>query len=302
MSIACQYKSLGCCFTLIHTVKSVHHSRQPIEGRVIQQPKRGHSSDLARETFPCHGSVPFAGRNQLRINTSVELKPLYCNSPRSVAGDCRAVRSPLSYVSRNTFHLVQLLMAFSYRSYIVDFRWAIPLVRRKKWQSRPRGQLTNASPISFSRQEFPYSPIPHLLSKTIRPLYLSSMDIKSLLNSSCNDAREHRSSDSPCLAPAQRHLAPIIVPKRQKIPKDAPVFSEGNKIVGHVNYPPYEAGNDRELEARHREFRIFPPGQIDKKGVRHIPYNSDKRDFLDKTGRDAFEGKSSFIPCERRAD
>jgi len=31
-----------------------------------------------------------------------------------------------------------------------------------------------------------------------------------------------------------------------------------------------------------------------KKGARHIPYNSDKKDFLEKTGRDAFE--SEFRP------
>lgn len=78
------------------------------------------------------------------------------------------------------------------------------------------------------------------------------------------------------------------------MPKDAPVFSESNKTVGHINYPPYEAGNNLDLEARHHEFRIFPLGQIYKKGVRHIPYNSDKKDFLDKTGRDAFEGRYSL--------
>jgi hypothetical protein len=42
---------------------------------------------------------------------------------------------------------------------------------------------------------------------------------------------------------------------------------------------------------------VFPlgAGEIYKKGVRHIPYNSDKKDFLDKTGRDAFESESQFI-------
>lgn len=45
--------------------------------------------------------------------------------------------------------------------------------------------------------------------------------------------------------------------------------------------------------AQHQKFQIYPLGEIYKKGVRHIPYNSDKKDFLDKTGREAFESKFS---------
>jgi hypothetical protein len=83
---------------------------------------------------------------------------------------------------------------------------------------------------------------------------------------------------------------PNIMPKRQKVPKDAPIFSEGNKIVGIVNYPPHDAGDNKALIAEHERFQVFPLGEIHKRGVRHIPYNSDKKDFLNKTGRDAFEG------------
>jgi hypothetical protein len=108
------------------------------------------------------------------------------------------------------------------------------------------------------------------------------MDIKSILNSPSAGSEQ---------VSAHHFSTPVVVAKRQKVPKDAPVFSEGNKTVGHVNYPPHEAGDDRDLEARHREFRIFPLGQIQRKGARHIPYNSDKKDFLEKTGRDAFEGE-----------
>lgn len=116
-----------------------------------------------------------------------------------------------------------------------------------------------------------------------------------MLNSPHDDSREHHDSVPLCSTSDQHRLPPVAITKRQKIAKDAPVFSEGNKIVGHVNYPPHEAGNDRDLEAHHREFRIFPLGQIRKKGVRHIPYNSDKKDFLDKTGRDAFQGKHDLL-------
>jgi hypothetical protein len=83
-------------------------------------------------------------------------------------------------------------------------------------------------------------------------------------------------------------------PKRQKIPKDAPIFAEGAKVVGKVNFPPYEACDDEELIAQHRKFQMFPMGQI-AKYPRHIPYNSEKKDFMEKTGREAFEGMSHQI-------
>lgn len=118
------------------------------------------------------------------------------------------------------------------------------------------------------------------------------MDIKSLLNSPVNGSRQRRNEPSSSPRPfAQHYLADNIAPKRQKLAKDAPVFAEGTKVVGHVNYPPHEAGRDRDLELRHRDFGVFPLGQIYRKGVRHIPYASDKKDFLEKTGREAFEGR-----------
>lgn len=64
--------------------------------------------------------------------------------------------------------------------------------------------------------------------------------------------------------------------------------------MGIVNFAPHEAGNDEELLAQHRIFQIYPLSEISRKGVRHIPYNSDKKDFLEKTGRDAFESNVSF--------
>ncbi|KAF2642638.1 hypothetical protein P280DRAFT_540517 [Massarina eburnea CBS 473.64] len=120
------------------------------------------------------------------------------------------------------------------------------------------------------------------------------MNIRSLLNPLCGSNTPNdgdRSSESPpprATAPSSSpYAAPL--PKRQKVAKDAPVFSEGTKTVGFVNYPPYEAGNDEHLAAQHKRFRVFPLGEIQKVGVRHIPYNSDKKDFMEKTGRDAFE-------------
>ncbi|KAJ4360662.1 uncharacterized protein N0V89_001228 [Didymosphaeria variabile] len=68
------------------------------------------------------------------------------------------------------------------------------------------------------------------------------MKIHSLLNPCRGDERDgYRGSESPTPAPMPRPMAPYTsVPKRQKIPKDAPVFSESAQVVGHVNYPPHE--------------------------------------------------------------
>ncbi|KAF2403772.1 hypothetical protein EJ06DRAFT_519484 [Trichodelitschia bisporula] len=77
-------------------------------------------------------------------------------------------------------------------------------------------------------------------------------------------------------------------PKRvAKQPKDAPIFRKG-ATKGAVLFPPYEAAPGSELAARHAEFSVYPRGEI-ADYCHHIPYSSDKKTFLTKTGRDAFE-------------
>lgn len=119
------------------------------------------------------------------------------------------------------------------------------------------------------------------------------MNIPSLLNPYELDSYHHgyRSSESP--APSHLHR-PVsrntATPKRQKIPKDAAIFTP-SKPSGFVNFPPYEAVEHSELWKQHDAFNVYPLGEIRTMGVRRIPYNSDKKDFLVKTGRDAFEGR-----------
>lgn len=124
--------------------------------------------------------------------------------------------------------------------------------------------------------------------------YLGSqtMRIQSLLNPfDCGDSHSYRSSESPSPATLPRSVTPYTsAPKRQKIPKDAAIFTDA-KVNGLVNFPPYEYRDDEELVAQHRKFQIYPMGNIQKKGARRIPYNSEKKDFMPKTGRDAFEGR-----------
>ena len=75
--------------------------------------------------------------------------------------------------------------------------------------------------------------------------------------------------------------------------KDAPIFREGN-IRGKLRYAPCEVQNE-ELAAVHSEFQIHPRGRI-ALYPRHIPYNSDKKSFQEKTGRESFEGEDINWP------
>ncbi|KAG8528187.1 uncharacterized protein KY384_007104 [Bacidia gigantensis] len=56
---------------------------------------------------------------------------------------------------------------------------------------------------------------------------------------------------------------------------------------GQVNYHPCEL-QDSVTRAEHQNFKVEPIGAISDY-PRHIPYNSEKKDFQEKTGRDAFE-------------
>lgn len=123
----------------------------------------------------------------------------------------------------------------------------------------------------------------------------ATMKIESLLNPVSNNRHgDWRStvtsvSDIP---PPQVPLRTINYaspkPRSQKLPKDAPVFRKGDP-KGTVQFPPHEAGDDRELKRQHQLFNVYPMGEI-ADYCHHIPYSSDKKTFLSKTGRDAFEG------------
>ncbi|KAE8148889.1 hypothetical protein BDV25DRAFT_130816 [Aspergillus avenaceus] len=91
----------------------------------------------------------------------------------------------------------------------------------------------------------------------------------------------------PSSIPTSDHVAcksPHL--KKQKIAKDAPVFNRG-EARGKLRYPPCEE-RDADLTRLHREFQLHPMGDI-AAYPRHIPYNSDKKTFQEKTGRESFE-------------
>lgn len=75
--------------------------------------------------------------------------------------------------------------------------------------------------------------------------------------------------------------------------KDGAVFFKG-KVMGAVMFPPFE-NLDPESIREVQEYNVFPLGEI-VKYPRHIPYNSEKKSFLEKTGRHSFEGRNSIHP------
>jgi hypothetical protein len=78
--------------------------------------------------------------------------------------------------------------------------------------------------------------------------------------------------------------------KKQKIVKDAAIFTRG-PIHGDCRYPPHEYQDDM-LGAQHQQFELYPMGEI-ADYPRRIPYNSEKKAFLEKTGRECLEGEFS---------
>lgn len=69
--------------------------------------------------------------------------------------------------------------------------------------------------------------------------------------------------------------------------KDGAIFSKG-KVKGDVKFPPFE-NLSRETLKEVMKFHVYPLGRITDY-PRHIPYNSEKKTFLEKTGRESFEG------------
>lgn len=117
--------------------------------------------------------------------------------------------------------------------------------------------------------------------------------IASLLNPEPQEETKRRNEQLPTPSSTSRRIREPSSPppsrqKKQKVSKDAAVFTAGEPR-GEVRYPPCEY-QDEELARQHAAFQIHPMGKI-AKYPRHIPYNSEKKTFMEKTGRESFEGQ-----------
>ena len=114
------------------------------------------------------------------------------------------------------------------------------------------------------------------------------VSVASLLNPVLEDPRPLPSPlSSASLTPECSSVSSPPPPKKQKVAKDAAIFSKG-KVQGQVRYAPWETYDSKTLTEL-QGFSVYPIGRI-AEYRRHIPYNSDKKAFLEKTGRGAFEG------------
>lgn len=77
--------------------------------------------------------------------------------------------------------------------------------------------------------------------------------------------------------------------KKPRVAKDAPIFIPGS-VRGEVRYPPCVDQVEPTLTEEHAKFSIYPPVEEIADYPRHIPYSSEKKSLMEKTGRESFEG------------
>lgn len=120
------------------------------------------------------------------------------------------------------------------------------------------------------------------------------ISLTSLLNPAPSGPRSH---PSPTVSPAGSYSETETV-----VSLDRPMFSrirarETGRITkparprGLITHHPFEELDEAAAKEVAR-FQVKPFGRI-RESCAHIPYNSGKKDFFDKTGRESFEGKSS---------
>lgn len=112
------------------------------------------------------------------------------------------------------------------------------------------------------------------------------VEIESLLNPMSERQAEISLLNSPISIPDSNEAA--TPRKKVKLTKDAAIFTPG-PIRGACRFPPDEYQDD-ELAAYHERFKVTPFGEI-ADYPRHIPYNSEKKSFWEKTNRGHLEGK-----------
>lgn len=80
--------------------------------------------------------------------------------------------------------------------------------------------------------------------------------------------------------------------KKPRIAKDAPIFIPGS-VRGEVRYPPCADPVEATMAEEHAKFSLYPPVDEIADYPRHIPYSSEKKSLMEKTGRESFEGMFS---------
>jgi hypothetical protein len=167
---------------------------------------------------------------------------------------------------------------------------------------------------SFNPQHFRRDSVTS--EQTAKPVNTKMLQIKNLLNP-INTSREANATASPASTPAYtvNDFTPTTTPgpdtpltpastRRQKNGKDHATSAKRAAPRGVVNYKSYGCNSNTvcadpalrtEIINQHANFKLAAEGDgLISDYPKHIPYASGKKDFYDKTGREAFECLS---PC-----
>ena len=108
------------------------------------------------------------------------------------------------------------------------------------------------------------------------------------LSTTCSNLYSSKFS-SPFLSSYEQQspLPSTFEKENTPLPKDVTRFAI-SRTKGEIRYEPCEA-RDEEVAAQHQLFQIYPMCEI-ANYCKTIPYSSEKKGFLEKTGREGFEG------------
>lgn len=98
--------------------------------------------------------------------------------------------------------------------------------------------------------------------------------------------------------PTETQTAANVSPLPKVEPPGSISSMTKSKSLGPINFAPFEEID----QASYREmcrFRVSPFGKI-RQSCQHIPYNSSKKDFFEKTGRESIESKGGLSYRNRR--
>lgn len=135
--------------------------------------------------------------------------------------------------------------------------------------------------------------IESLLNPSQSPL--DQMESKRL-STTCSNIHSSPSS-SPLLSSYEQQSPALSTHEKENTPvhKDVTRFAI-SRTKGEIRYEPCEA-RDEEVAAQHRLFQLYPMCGISKY-CKTIPYSSEKKGFLGKTGREGFEGSVRCLQSE----
>ncbi|KAL8842897.1 MAG: hypothetical protein Q9170_000301 [Blastenia crenularia] len=122
------------------------------------------------------------------------------------------------------------------------------------------------------------------------------VSVASLLNPIPPDNERPSPFSSQCPMLYSPEVSPYMPSvRKQKLCKGEATFIKG-KPQEEVNYWPCEY-QDEHVAAEHRKYQLYPMGHITEY-CKHVPYRSEKKSMISKTGREGFHGNGATLSKE----